>query len=115
MFHKLGIRTYSLHVDISWWVCVSDIASSKNTNRAHGDVDGWHTGGDKEGVLPQHIAPDRKAICRRGRLAMYRKGKVIPIIILGAFEVGTARALWVVGPNRIVADIDLPRMGIVFS
>ena len=89
--------------------------SSKNTNRAYGDVFGWHTGGDKEGVPPQHIAPDRKAIYRRGRLAMYRRGEVIAIVIIGAFEVGAARALRVVGPNRIVADIDLPRMGVVFS
>ena len=39
---------------------------------------------------------------------------LIIVVIVGTFEVGASRTLWIVAPKRIVSDIDFPRMGVIF-
>ena len=41
------------------------------------------------------------------------EGVVIEVILVVTSDVGTARAFWIVGPNRVITNIDLKRMGVV--
>ena len=41
------------------------------------------------------------------------EGEVIEVILVVTSDVGTARAFWIVGPNRVIPNIDLKSMNVV--
>ena len=41
------------------------------------------------------------------------EGVVIEVILVVTSDVGTARAFWIVGPNRVIPNIDLKSMNVV--
>ena len=78
---------------------------AKDGDCADGDLDAWHNCCNEEGIPTRHVAPDLKA---KGGDIFVGISIIIIVVIVCAFEMGTARAFRVGTVDLAVPNIYFP-------